>query len=50
MDGYSHRARCYIGLVPRHLRRCPVTEGGRVDRMDDSNDDGDVDNVDDGIE
>ena len=50
MDGYGHRARWYIGLVPRHLRRCPVAEGGQVNRMDDSNDDGDVDDVDYGIE
>ena len=50
MDGYGHRARWYIRLVPRHHRRCPVTEGGQADHMDDSNDDGDVDDVDYGIE
>ena len=47
---YGHRARWCIGLVPRHRRCRPAAEGGGADRMDDSYDDGDVDDVDDDIE
>ncbi len=47
---YGHRARWCIRLVPRHRCCRPATEGGGADRMDDSNDDGDVDDVDDDIE
>ncbi len=47
---YGHRARWCIGLVPRHRRCCPAAEGGGAYRMDDSNKDGDVDDVDDDIE
>jgi hypothetical protein len=47
---YGHRAGWCIGLVPRHRRCRPAAEGGGADRMDDLNDDGDVDDVDDDIE
>jgi hypothetical protein len=49
-DGYGRRARWCIGLVPRHSRCRPAVEGGGVDRMDVSNNDGDIDNMDDDIE
>jgi hypothetical protein len=47
---YGHRARWCIGLVPRHCHCRPAMEGGGADRMDDLNDNGDVDDVDDDIE
>jgi hypothetical protein len=47
---YGHRARWCIGLVPRHCCCRPAAEGGGADRMDDSNDDGDVNDVDNDIE
>jgi hypothetical protein len=47
---YGHRARWCIRLVPRHCRCCPAMEGGGADRMDDLNNNGNVDDVDDDIE
>ncbi len=47
---YGHRARWCIGLVPRHRRCRPAAEGGGADCMDDSNDNGNVNDVDDDIE
>jgi hypothetical protein len=47
---YGHRARWCIGLVSCHRCCRPATEGGGADRMDDLNNDGNVDNVDDDIE
>jgi hypothetical protein len=47
---YGHRVRWCIGLVPRHRRCRPAAEGGGADCMDYSNNDGDVDDVDNDIE
>ena len=47
---YGHRVRWCIGLVTHHRCCRPAAEGGGADCMDDSNDNGDIDNVDDDIE
>jgi hypothetical protein len=47
---YGHRVRWCIELVPPHRRCRPAAEGGGADCMDDLNNDGDVNDVDDDIE